>query len=611
MLGTVEERCRGVHDGFLGGLGARDLGGEPAFAEDDDPVRDGQQLGQLARGHDDGAALRGQPADQLVDLGLGADVDAASRLVEQEHLGLDQEPAGEDALLLVAAGEAGDRNVAAGRLDRQLLDGPLHGAPLRSRVDQRAERQLGEAAERDILGHGHAVEQAQRLAVLGHHGDPGLDRLVGMGEIAPGALEPDRARRLKRAGAEDRFEQLGPSGAQEPRDAQHLARVDAKSDVAQVGPAAPGRTGQRQALDLEDRPLRRSGAARNSGRRSHGRPSSGRPGPGEVSARAAVATNWPSRSTVTRSASVKTSFILWLMYSTVVPAFRKSAITRKSRATSESDRAEVGSSMITISASNASALAISTICWSPIRRSPTLARGEIAAPRRSNKLARPGLHRAVVEPAQPSAPGLLAAQEDVVGDRELGNQVELLVDDPDPRVLGLPRSREPDRPAVEHDLAFVFGDRAGQDLHERALARPVLAADARGPRRRAAVNDTSRSARTPPKLLEMCRISSRLVCGGVTVSECILRLVMSRSIDRRHGVMKRPGNLDEPGGAIQGPDERVTHARPERHTWDLSLMVLCRPRGSKGGCHVSPRAATSRKQKQDLNLGTWIWHFRI
>ena len=72
----------------------------------------------------------GQPADQLVDLGLGADVDAAGGLVEQQDLGLDQEPAGEDALLLVAAREAGDRNVAAGRLDRQLLDRPGHGAIL-------------------------------------------------------------------------------------------------------------------------------------------------------------------------------------------------------------------------------------------------------------------------------------------------------------------------------------------------------------------------------------------------------------------------------------------------------------------------------------------------
>ena len=91
--------------------------------------------------------------------------------------------------------------------------------------------------------------------------------------------------------------------------------------------------------------------------------------------------------------------------------------------------------------------------------------------------ARPGLHRAVVQPAQPAAPRLLAAQEDVVGDRELRDEVQLLVDDPDAGVLGLARPGEPHRPAVQADLAVVVGDRAGQDLHQRALARAVLAAD--------------------------------------------------------------------------------------------------------------------------------------
>ena len=97
--------------------------------------------------------------------------------------------------------------------------------------------------------------------------------------------------------------------------------------------------------------------------------------------------------------------------------------------------------MITISASNASALAISTICWSPIRRSPTLARGEIGRAEAVEQPARPVLHRALVEPAEPAAAHLLPAQEDVVGHGELRDEVQLLVDDPDAGVLGLPRAR--------------------------------------------------------------------------------------------------------------------------------------------------------------------------
>ena len=45
-------------------------------------------------------------AHQAMDLGLGADVDAARRLVEDEQLRIVGEPLAEHDLLLVAAGEA-------------------------------------------------------------------------------------------------------------------------------------------------------------------------------------------------------------------------------------------------------------------------------------------------------------------------------------------------------------------------------------------------------------------------------------------------------------------------------------------------------------------------
>ena len=52
---------------------------------------------------------------QPIQLGLGADVDAARRIVEQQHLRLRQQPAADDRLLLIAAAEAGDRRVDARR----------------------------------------------------------------------------------------------------------------------------------------------------------------------------------------------------------------------------------------------------------------------------------------------------------------------------------------------------------------------------------------------------------------------------------------------------------------------------------------------------------------
>ena len=49
--------------------------------------------------------LTGQAVEQLVDLGLGGDVDAAGRLVDDQDLGLEREPARQHDLLLVAARE--------------------------------------------------------------------------------------------------------------------------------------------------------------------------------------------------------------------------------------------------------------------------------------------------------------------------------------------------------------------------------------------------------------------------------------------------------------------------------------------------------------------------
>ena len=47
-------------------------------------------------------AARGQFVDEAIDILLGADVDAARRVVQKEHVGIDQQPAGQQYLLLIA-----------------------------------------------------------------------------------------------------------------------------------------------------------------------------------------------------------------------------------------------------------------------------------------------------------------------------------------------------------------------------------------------------------------------------------------------------------------------------------------------------------------------------
>ena len=63
----------------------------------------------------------GRLVDELVDVGLGADVHPLGGLVEDEHLGLQPQPAGQHDLLLVPAGQVGHRELALPRPHVQAL----------------------------------------------------------------------------------------------------------------------------------------------------------------------------------------------------------------------------------------------------------------------------------------------------------------------------------------------------------------------------------------------------------------------------------------------------------------------------------------------------------
>jgi len=69
----------------------------------------------------------------------------------------------------------------------------------------------------------------------------------------------------------------------------------------------------------------------------------------------------------------------------------------------------------------------------------------------------------------------LAAEEDVLLDREVGHQVELLVDEDDPCRLGGVGVGELDRAPFQCDLARARAVVAGEQLHQRRLAGAVLA----------------------------------------------------------------------------------------------------------------------------------------
>ncbi len=84
-----------------------------------------------------------------------------------------------------------------------------------------------------------------------------------------------------------------------------------------------------------------------------------------------------------------------------------------------------------------------------------------------------------LRPVDQAALDDLVAQEDVLGDRQLGHQGQLLVDDHDTLVLGVLDPAEVHHLAVEHDVAAIGAVRVDtrQHLHQGGLARTVLATD--------------------------------------------------------------------------------------------------------------------------------------
>src|SRR6202041_222740 len=110
------------HDVFFRQLGARQFAGDAALAHHIGAVANMTDFGLLGRDHQRGGATGDQPVDQREDLGLGADVDAAGRFVEDEKPGAGGEPLADHDLLLIATRKEGHRLTRARRDDMQFRD---------------------------------------------------------------------------------------------------------------------------------------------------------------------------------------------------------------------------------------------------------------------------------------------------------------------------------------------------------------------------------------------------------------------------------------------------------------------------------------------------------
>ena len=338
-------------------------------------------------------------------------------------------------------------------------------------VDDAPARQPVERRERQVVAHRHRQHQALGLAILGdqRHADrPCAWRRSGRAIVDRRCRRstPRRscraARRTARAAA-----RAGP--ARRGRRGRPPRRRAAERHVAEpVGPVEPARLEKRRRVARRARRARRERGARprvrSSARRSRRRTWS-RPGSSRRCGRCGTrCTRRPARRSRASGARCRRAR---------APRRAAASAPRRSCVTSAAVSADVASSRIRMRGLRASAFAISTICRRDSDRSLTTRRrmDVVGAGARERFLGNAAL-RAPVD--QPEAARRIA-DRDVVGDRQVRDQRQLLEDAGDAGGLRVGGRRERDRRAVEQHAALVGRDDAGHDLDQRRLAGAVLA----------------------------------------------------------------------------------------------------------------------------------------
>src|SRR3954471_4511161 len=172
-----------------------------------------------------------QLADQRIHLRLGAHVDAARRLVEDEQRRIRRQRPGEQHLLLVAARQRADDCRRARRLDADAVGAGLREARP-GRLAEKAEpaetvEHVGGEVEGDVV----AVKDGG-TPLLADEGDAVADGVARRGDPHRTAVELDLPGK-QRISADDGPHDLGAAGGDEPRHADDLAGMNVEIDIGE------------------------------------------------------------------------------------------------------------------------------------------------------------------------------------------------------------------------------------------------------------------------------------------------------------------------------------------------------------------------------------------
>ena len=318
----------GPQERRLVGVGRGDLRHDASAEDHDRPVAGELDLLELGRVEQHCGALPREVAQELVDLLLGADVDAARRVEAEHRPDAARDPPGDRHLLLVAAGQAADLGRRAG-VDLERRDRRVDLLAFAADVDQPPRRDPRAERQGDVLAD-RALHQ-QRLGAVGRDVDEARpDRVRGMAERDGHPID-EQLTAARPLGAGEDVEQLVLALALERDDAEHLARVELERDVAELRPALRSRASIRGVASSARAPATRAGASAAAAGMSRAMSPSIRPTirSSAPSVTSTTPTVTPSRRTVARSQTAAISISRWEM-----------KITERSRALLAADHLE-------------------------------------------------------------------------------------------------------------------------------------------------------------------------------------------------------------------------------------------------------------------------------
>ncbi len=288
----------------LGDRVAFELVHDRPAAHDEHAVREADDLLELGGDEDDPDALRRELGEEVVDRALGADVDAARRLVGEQDARLAEQHPREEDLLLVPARE---------RVDRRPVARAAHLAALEHRA-----RRLAARARRRTTPRTLNSREPRRASRSRSTERPKISpsSFRDSGIIATPASRLRRGFRASlRARGENGLPRLAPARRRRSSARAPCARRPTRPASPRISPCAqlearrPRRRARRGRAPSSTTGASAGGAAFGGNVAVSGRPSIASISEASVSdAVGAVFTSLPSRSTVTVSASSSTSF---------------------------------------------------------------------------------------------------------------------------------------------------------------------------------------------------------------------------------------------------------------------------------------------------------------